>query len=447
MDYGKTTDFSTTAVGVEGDTFDFCGGHSSSSTAVSYHIHVPPSCLLRQLGASASSHSPQIGWAFDGFPIYGPRGEGGVLVKRCSLGNSAPCVDDCGGIEGTYLDDGYKYRYYIMGPVNDGTSCDMPNSESGTMDESIWAQYYPMTPICFRGCKIATVSGTTLSGIPSCTSTSSQGTTTVKAAVAALAINTQPSGCAAGTDPNTVGLGPSRGGFRMNGGSSDEGEKKDSPKKGKSGTSNPFGSFRVQEGTVNIALPTKPAPAATKPVAAAAAKPAAGAVQLPYGVPPAGSRLPAGYVPPPKPTDVAQALPVTARTPIAGTFPYGNALGYGTTLGYGAGIGYGATNIYSGYASVAAPAYARATVTPAYGGVGYGAGIGYGTTNGYGAGIGYGATNLGYGGYSSVAAPAYGGYGGFGGTTTTLPLPNILVPLALPPIKQTQLPPTSEISS
>ena len=30
---------------------------------------VPPSCLLAQLGDLSDGHSPQIGWALDGFPI------------------------------------------------------------------------------------------------------------------------------------------------------------------------------------------------------------------------------------------------------------------------------------------------------------------------------------------------------------------------------------------
>jgi len=52
---------------------------------------------LLQLGATDSTHSPQIGWAVDGFPVYGPRGFGGKMMKICSIDSSTPCLDACGG--------------------------------------------------------------------------------------------------------------------------------------------------------------------------------------------------------------------------------------------------------------------------------------------------------------------------------------------------------------
>ena len=51
-------------------SFDCCSGHSTGSGG--YHYHFPPSCLLAQAEADApldGGHSPQIGWAQDGFPI------------------------------------------------------------------------------------------------------------------------------------------------------------------------------------------------------------------------------------------------------------------------------------------------------------------------------------------------------------------------------------------
>ena len=57
--YGEVVDWETTATYAEGDTFDECGCHSSSMTSASYHCHVPPGCLLNQLGYTEDSHSPQ----------------------------------------------------------------------------------------------------------------------------------------------------------------------------------------------------------------------------------------------------------------------------------------------------------------------------------------------------------------------------------------------------
>merc|ERR1719228_111880 len=72
------------AVVLEGDTFDSCSGHASQSG--DYHYHVTPSCLLDQMGdySNVTEHSPQIGWAFDGFPVYGPHGPGGDLIYPCN---------------------------------------------------------------------------------------------------------------------------------------------------------------------------------------------------------------------------------------------------------------------------------------------------------------------------------------------------------------------------
>jgi uncharacterized protein (TIGR03437 family) len=72
------------------ETFDLCNGHQPGSGQ--YHHHVNPVCLRAQLGdnvvtvinsrlgtqyaekAAPWTHSPILGWAFDGYPVYGPYG-------------------------------------------------------------------------------------------------------------------------------------------------------------------------------------------------------------------------------------------------------------------------------------------------------------------------------------------------------------------------------------
>lgn len=51
----------------EGHTFDNCLGHPAPNGE--YHHHVNPTCLYDD--ANSVMHSPIIGYAFDGFPIYG----------------------------------------------------------------------------------------------------------------------------------------------------------------------------------------------------------------------------------------------------------------------------------------------------------------------------------------------------------------------------------------
>src|SRR5580658_2061412 len=74
----------------EVETFDLCNGHQPQTGQ--YHHHLNPICLRAQLNdnvvatytgrlgttyaekTSGWTHSPILGWAFDGYPIYGPYG-------------------------------------------------------------------------------------------------------------------------------------------------------------------------------------------------------------------------------------------------------------------------------------------------------------------------------------------------------------------------------------
>src|SRR5277367_2625894 len=74
----------------EVQTFDSCLGHQTNTGE--YHYHVNPVCLRAELGdnvvvarnsrvgvfyqekTSGWTHSPILGWAQDGYPIYGPYG-------------------------------------------------------------------------------------------------------------------------------------------------------------------------------------------------------------------------------------------------------------------------------------------------------------------------------------------------------------------------------------
>lgn len=59
----------------EGYSFDNCSGHASAGSGTVkdglYHHHTAPNCFYTD---SSSSHSPLLGYALDGFPIYGKYG-------------------------------------------------------------------------------------------------------------------------------------------------------------------------------------------------------------------------------------------------------------------------------------------------------------------------------------------------------------------------------------
>jgi len=180
----KLEGYSSSATALEGDTFEKCGCHSSSSSSAGYHCHVPPSCLLHQLGEVTTSHSPQIGWAPDGFPIYGPRGpNGGTKIKLCSESTNTDttyCLDECSGLQMELPSvDNFKYRYYFTGEDYLDGSCSStgPLSCSDPISPLSTAPYYPFTPKCYKGC---CPSGATCSGsrttIPSCSNSATAGT-------------------------------------------------------------------------------------------------------------------------------------------------------------------------------------------------------------------------------------------------------------------------------
>ena len=196
------TGYETSATKLEGDTFDKCGCHSSSKTNAGYHCHIPPSCLLHQLGQTKDSHSPQVGWAPDGFPVYGPRTVGGAKIKLCAEKtntNNKYCLDDCSGLEMELPEvDNFTYRYYITGedyldgkhPTDPLAGTDSTNCHGGRSDcinPLSTEPYYPFTPKCYRGCcpDGVTCSGTRAT-IPKCSNSAKAGTTSGYTAAAKL---------------------------------------------------------------------------------------------------------------------------------------------------------------------------------------------------------------------------------------------------------------------
>jgi YHYH protein len=61
------------------DLMDRCCGHPNPDGQ--YHYHKYPICVNSPWADQGKGHSPVIGWAFDGFPIYGPYESDGVMAK------------------------------------------------------------------------------------------------------------------------------------------------------------------------------------------------------------------------------------------------------------------------------------------------------------------------------------------------------------------------------
>ncbi len=76
---------------------DACGGHAGRGD--DYHYHVKPSCMIEHM--ANKDDNPIIGWAFDGFPIYGDANPDGSVI-------SASDLDVCNG----QADDTFGHRYH-----------------------------------------------------------------------------------------------------------------------------------------------------------------------------------------------------------------------------------------------------------------------------------------------------------------------------------------------
>ncbi len=85
---------------------DSCCGHPAPGGV--YHYHKYPSCVKSPFADDGKQHSPVIGFAFDGFPVYGPYEESGLMAKDLKAG-SGRALDVCNG----HRDDSRGYHYHV----------------------------------------------------------------------------------------------------------------------------------------------------------------------------------------------------------------------------------------------------------------------------------------------------------------------------------------------
>ncbi|SDB43888.1 YHYH protein [Bauldia litoralis] len=76
---------------------DVCGGHAGRGD--DYHYHVKPTCMIEQM--ENAGDDAVIGWAYDGFPIYGDNNPDGTAIAKGDL-------DVCNG----QPDATFGYRYH-----------------------------------------------------------------------------------------------------------------------------------------------------------------------------------------------------------------------------------------------------------------------------------------------------------------------------------------------
>jgi hypothetical protein len=80
------------------EVFDSCCGHPDPQGR--YHYHKYPVCVKSPFKDEAGKHSPLIGYAFDGYAIYGPNGDDGKPPTD---------LDECNG----HTDAEHGYHYHV----------------------------------------------------------------------------------------------------------------------------------------------------------------------------------------------------------------------------------------------------------------------------------------------------------------------------------------------
>jgi hypothetical protein len=153
MTYNTDSVWQHNAYYFEGTSFDDCLGHPDAHGC--YHHHVNPKCLYND--ADSTHHSPIIGYAFDGYPVYGAygyanaNGTGNIkrirssyqlrknLVNRDTLPNGTVLNPSKYGppvSSGYPLGDFMEDYIYVPGSgdldTNNGRFCVTPDYPSGT---------------------------------------------------------------------------------------------------------------------------------------------------------------------------------------------------------------------------------------------------------------------------------------------------------------------------
>ena len=104
---------------------DSCGGHPQNQGL--YHYQNLSNCIS---DASTGKHSELLGYALDGFGIYGKYGEGGKEMTNADL-------DECHGHTHTITWDGQQLSMYHYHATSE----------------------FPYTVGCFRGSNVVAVGG------------------------------------------------------------------------------------------------------------------------------------------------------------------------------------------------------------------------------------------------------------------------------------------------
>lgn len=121
-----------------------------------YHYHAAPSGLLAELGWSASAHSPLVGWAADGFPVYAVTGDAGDGPREMRSSYRLKPGSRPGGDAPTGPHDGtFTQDYEYVPGAGDLDECNGAMTRSAELPEGGYAYFitrsYPFISRCWMG--------------------------------------------------------------------------------------------------------------------------------------------------------------------------------------------------------------------------------------------------------------------------------------------------------
>ncbi len=111
---------------------DICGGHAGRGD--DYHYHVAPNCMMQAM-KNKSNPAAIIGWAFDGYPIYGNNNPDGSAISKGAL-------DACNGQPDPVF--GMRYHTSVTPPY-------IIQCLDGNFDMSMASHVPPLTNIAGGG--------------------------------------------------------------------------------------------------------------------------------------------------------------------------------------------------------------------------------------------------------------------------------------------------------
>ena len=119
-----------------------------------YHYHGIAEGLLDAVGYSSSSHSPLVGYAADGFPIYALTGQGGRAMTSSYRLKSGARPGGSHAPGGTY-DGTFHGDYAYVAGAGTLDECNGAMTVSAEYPNGTYAYFlsetYPIVPICHKG--------------------------------------------------------------------------------------------------------------------------------------------------------------------------------------------------------------------------------------------------------------------------------------------------------